>query len=136
MQALEGAADGAPPPPPGVQQRRITFADTREQPRREWFLAGTALTQVAAAPAESRRPRITSPVAGSGYARDPDIPAARQRLAVMVSGSTTAHRLWLDTRELGSAETPPPIAIGPGRHVLTLIDTAGRTVDRVAFTMR
>ncbi|UVO51176.1 penicillin-binding protein 1C [Sphingomonas sp. SUN019] len=136
MQALEDDRSGAPPPPPGVQQRRITFANAREQPRREWFLAGTALTQVAAAPAESRRPRITSPVPGSVYALDPDIPAARQRLAVMVSGSAAAHRLRLDTRDLGTAETPPPIAIGPGRHVLALVDTAGRTVDRVAFTMR
>ena len=134
MIALGG--DGAPAPPPGIEQRAIRFADRIEQPRREWFVHGTGLTTVAAAPATARRPRITSPVAGSVYALDPDIPVDRQRLAIATSGDIVAHRLWLDRRDLGAADTAPMILAGPGRHQLRLTDVAGRVIDQVMFTMR
>lgn len=134
MIALGGGP--APPPPPGVEQRAIRFEGAIEQPRREWFLTGTGLMTVAAAPAAARRPRIVSPVAGSVYALDPDIPADRQRLAVATSGDTTAHRLWLDRRDLGAADAAPLILAGPGRHRLRLTDVTGRVIDQVVFTMR
>src|SRR3546814_20309890 len=66
----------------GVEARQITLPGTREPPRREYFLRGTAQTELAAAPQTARRPRITSPVSGSVYALDPDIPIDRQRPAV------------------------------------------------------
>lgn len=134
MIALGG---GDPPvPPPGVEQRAIRFADAIEQPRREWFLRGTALATVATAPMIARRPRITSPVSGSVYALDPDIPPDRQRLAVATSGDVAAHRLRLDARDLGRADAPPMILAPPGRHRLQLVDLAGKVIDQVAFTMR
>src|SRR3546814_20341629 len=63
----------------------VTLPGTREPPRREYFLRGTAQSEIAAAPQAARRPRITSPVSGSVYALDPDIPLDRQSLAVLVS---------------------------------------------------
>ncbi|MBN8849577.1 MAG: penicillin-binding protein 1C [Sphingomonas sp.] len=137
MLALNGARGGQEPaPPPGVEARRVTFAGTGEQPRREWFLAGTSFAHADAAPAEARRPRIASPVSGSVYALDPDIPRDRQRLAVSVTGAAAPHRLRLDARDLGAADSAPLTFPAPGRHQLALVDIAGRTVDRVTFTVR
>ena len=135
--ALENRASDPPPaPPPGVERRQVRFADGIEQPRVDWFVAGTGQSLVAAAPAAARRPRITNPVSGSVYALDPDIPIDRQRLAIGVSGATTAHRLWLDRRDLGSADAKPLVLAGPGPHRLRLTDLAGKVVDQVLFTVR
>ncbi len=129
-------ADAPPAPPPRVEARRVTFVGTGEQPRREWFLAGTSFARADVAPAEARRPRIAAPVSGSVYALDPDIPRDRQRLAVAVTGAAAAHRLRLDARDLGAADSSPVMFPPPGRHQLALVDLAGRTVDRVIFTVR
>ncbi|MFA5966444.1 MAG: penicillin-binding protein 1C [Sphingomonas sp.] len=126
----------APPRPAGIEERAVTFADHIEQPRHEYFLTGTAMSRVAFAPSESRRPRITNPVSGSVYAIDPDIPADRQRLAVTVTGAAVAHRLMLDKRDIGAADTVPQILAAPGQHRLRLLDVGGHVVDQVLFTIR
>lgn len=137
MLALHAGAPGkAPVMPGGIETRAISFAGTGEAPRREYFLRGTGQTQLAAAPPESRRPRITHPVAGSVYALDPDIPIDRQRLAIDVTGAVDGHVLRLDGRELGPAGRAPLVLAGPGSHRLALVDPGGRTVDQIRFTMR
>lgn len=126
---------GTPATPAGVAGASVRFAGTPEPPRREWFVAGTAQREVALAPAAARRARIVSPVNGSVYALDPDIPPGRQRLAVRTSGATEGYRLRLDARDIGApadAQLPP----SPGRHRLGLVDLAGRTVDQIVFTVR
>ena len=137
MIALHAGAPGrAPPAPPGIEARHVAFANHVEQPRREYFLAGTGQQLIAAAPAVSRRPRIVSPVAGTVFAIDPDIPPTRQRFAVAVAGDLTATRLRLDDRDLGPADARPLIAAAPGRHRLRLVDAAGTILDDVRFTIR
>jgi penicillin-binding protein 1C len=137
MMALHAGAPGRrAAPPAGVETRQIRFADGIEQPRREYFVKGTALTEVASAPAAARRPRIVNPVAGSVYAFDPDIPLDRQRLAVAVTGSVSGHRLLLDRQDLGSADARPLLRPEPGQHRLRLVDLGGRTVDQILFTVR
>lgn len=137
MLALHAGSPGKPPArPEGVEARQIALPGTREPPRREYFLRGTAQSEMAAAPAVARRPRITSPVSGSVYALDPDIPIDRQRLAVSVSGSVAGHRLILDKTALGDADTGQQILPRPGIHMLTLVDPGGRMIDRVRFTVR
>lgn len=132
----EGRPGTAPAMPDGVEARRIALPGTREPPRREYFLAGTAQSEMAAAPEAARRPRITSPVSGSVYAIDPDIPADRQRLGVAVSGAVAGHRLILDNRPLGDADAALQIVPRPGSHILALVDPGGRMIDRVRFTVR
>ncbi len=127
---------GAPAMPKGVVTRAVRFADGIEQPRRDHFIAGTAQAVLAVAPPQSRRPRITSPVSGSVYALDPDIPPMRQRLAIGVSGDVAGHRLILDTRDLGAADAGPLVLAGPGPHLIRLVDGGGRVIDRIRFTMR
>jgi penicillin-binding protein 1C len=126
----------APPPPPGVEQRRIVFASRAEPDRFEYFLSGTGQTVQDFAPPESRRPRISNPVNGSIFALDPDIPISRQRMGVSVTGSLLGHRLLLDRRDIGPAESHPQLLTLPGRHLLALTEPGGRIVDRVHFTMR
>ena len=137
MMALHDGAPGkAPPRPAGIEEHQIRFAEAIEQPRREYFLAGTGLTLVASAPASARRPRITNPVGGSVYALDPDIPPERQRLAIGVSGEVAGHRLLLDKHDLGTADSHPLVLVPPGVHRLRLIDLSGKIVDQVLFTVR
>jgi penicillin-binding protein 1C len=137
MLALHADRPGRPPPPPtGVEQRGVAFADGIEPARAEWFVAGTAQAQVASAPVQSRRPRIVSPVPGSVYALDPDIPLDRQRLAVRVAGASEGHRLMLDRRDLGRARETMPLLVPPGAHRLALLDGRGRVVDSLIFSMR
>ena len=107
-----------------------------EQPRREYFLKGTALTRIAAAPEAARRPRIVNPVAGSVYALDPDIPIDRQRLAIAVAGEVAGHRLLLDQRGSGHRRFAAADAAARGQHRLRLIDLGGRVVDQILFTVR
>ncbi|MCC2981001.1 penicillin-binding protein 1C [Sphingomonas sp. IC4-52] len=137
MLALHAGAPGrAPPVPAGIEARQVAFANHVEQPRREYFLAGTGQRLIAAAPAVARRPRIVSPVPGTVFAIDPDIPPARQRFAVAVAGDLTATRLRLDERDLGPADARPLIAAAPGLHRLRLVDAAGTILDDVRFTIR
>lgn len=137
MMALHASRPGrAPAQPPRIETRAIRFAGNIEQPRREHFLVGTGMSVVAAAPPASRRPRLVSPVSGSVYALDPDIPVERQRMAITVSGEVTAHRLDLDGRDLGVADARPLVLAGPGRHRLRLVEPGGRVVDQVLFTVR
>ncbi|MBJ7439548.1 MAG: penicillin-binding protein 1C [Sphingopyxis sp.] len=137
MLALHAGSPGKPPTmPDGVEARQITLAGTREPPRREYFLRGTAQSEMAAAPQAARRPRITSPVSGSVYALDPDIPIDRQRLAVTVSGAVAGYRLLLDKKPLGDADAGQQILPRPGSHMLALVDPGGRMIDRVRFTVR
>ena len=137
VMALEaGASPIEPPAPAGVEARAIAFANAVEQPRREWFLAGTGQPLWAAAPAEARRPRFTNPVAGTVYAIDPDVPRDRQRLAVAVTGAAAAHRVVLDRADIGAADSTPQILPGRGAHRLRLLDLGGKVVDQVFFTVR
>lgn len=135
--ALHANVPGKPlPRPAGIQDRTIRFGNAIEQPRLEHFLRGTAQTMIAAAPATARRPRITSPVTGSVYALDPDVPIDRQRMSIATTGELLGHRLRLDDRDIGPADGRPLILAGPGQHRLRLIDLGGRVVYQVRFTVR
>ncbi len=137
MMALHRDRPGlAPVRPPGLEQRLIRFEGNREPPRRDWFLVGTGQNVQGAAPPESRRPRITNPVSGSVFAFDPDIPLARQRMAVVVAGAGPGHRLLLDKRDIGPADAKPLLLPTPGAHRLALIDVSGKTVDQILYTVR
>lgn len=138
MRALYARGPGAPPPamPAGIEPRAIRFAGGIEQPRREYFLRGTAQSEFAPAPQLALRPRITNPVSGAIYALDPDIPLAHQRLAIGVSGAMAAHHLVLDARDLGAATGQTLVLAPPGRHRLRLLDAAGHVVDQIIFSVR
>src|SRR3546814_19009126 len=89
--------------PERVVPQRVAFTGTAEQPRTDYFIAGTGQTRIATAPATARRPHITNPVSGSVHAIDTDLPIDLPRLAIGVSGVVTAHRLTLTGRGWGAA---------------------------------
>ncbi|MBB5687615.1 penicillin-binding protein 1C [Sphingobium boeckii] len=132
----QGHPGRQPAQPSGIETRQVRFADGIEPPRREYFLAGTGQSVIGVAPRQSRRPRITSPVGGSVYALDPDIPIQRQRMAIQVAGAVEGFRLILDKKDLGPADARPQVLAGPGAHRLQLVDPAGKVVDSLLFTVR
>ncbi len=130
----------SPPPRPAlpadVEARAISFVGGIEPARTDYFLRGTGQPVFGLAPPEARRARITSPVSGSIYALDPDIPIDRQRIRILVTGSLAGHRLLLDSKDLGPADAQPLILPGPGAHKLALRDPTGAIVDQVLITIR
>ena len=132
----QGRPGGSPPRPYDVVVRDIIFAGAIEPPRREYFMPGTSQVRFAEKPASAERPRITTPVMGTIYALDPDIPLSRQRIRVSVTGATSGDRLLLDKRSLGPAEASPLLLPTPGVHLISILDVNGQTVDRVRFVVR
>jgi penicillin-binding protein 1C len=137
MLALHAGRPGTRPvPPAGIEPRAIAFAGTNEPARREWFLPGTGQVEMATAPGTARRPRIVSPLSGTVYALDPDIPVKSQRIRLKTVGAVSGERLTLDGHDAGQAAEGPLVLPGPGRHTLALVDDGGRVLDRSVFTMR
>jgi penicillin-binding protein 1C len=135
MSALHTGHASAPPPMvDGVVAYRT--GGSGGGARLEYFLRGTEQSAQNAAPISARRPRIASPVSGSVFALDPDIPLSRQRMAVSVAGGVTGYRLQLNGRDIGAADSRPQLVPQPGRHRLALVDLSGRAVDLVAYTVR
>lgn len=128
----------APRPPAGLVQQRVRFADGTEAGRVEWFLAGTQQATIAVdhgAGSHARgAARIVAPVSGTIIALDPDIPPQRQRVALRAEGGR-GLRWRLDGREFarGASASWQP---WPGRHVLQLVDAAGRVLDEVRIEVR
>ena len=137
MLALHAASPGRQPVRPAdVEARAISYAEGIESPRSEYFVRGTGQTEIASAPATARRPRIASPVSGTVYALDPDIPLPQQRIRITTIGTVSGERLRLDNHDLGLADASPTLLPGPGRHRLMLVDNEGKVVDRSLFTVR
>ena len=137
MLALHRNRPGAQPPrPAGIDQRMVRFSDGTEPARSEYFLGRTGQSELAAAPATARRPRIVNPVSGAVYALDPDIPVDRQRIRLAATGAVSGEHLRLDAQDLGPADASPLVLPGPGAHHLLLVDSAGKVIDRALFTVR
>jgi penicillin-binding protein 1C len=128
---------GAPAPPPGVVMLATRFAPAVEPPRREWYLRGAVLSsRESAAVPQTLLPRIESPANGMVIAVDPDIPLGHQRVLIAVQGARKDMQLDLNGRILGPARPGILWAPRPGAYRLTLEDPAGRSLDRILFTVR
>jgi len=144
-----GQPSRAPHVPPSVVATEVTFEGVPEPRRRELFVrgteqslqrvgtqVGTALgsersTKISTHPSTQSRFGIHSPVDGSIFALDPDIPPAAQRIRFEGEAGT-----WmLDGRPLGHG---PAInwAPWPGKHTLMLMAADGRALQTVRFEVR
>ena len=131
----EGNAPPPPAPPAQVVAKLIEFLPAIEPPRREWFMAGTQMSRIELASPASRSPQIASPANGVVIALDPDIPAARQTVAITSRGANAKARFYLDGGLLGPAATQHAWFPVPGDHRLELRE-AERVLDTVRFTVR
>ena len=125
--------------PAGVHRMAVRFEPperVREAPRQEWFLAGTGMPVVRLA--ESRAlAHIAYPGQGTVIALDPDIPPERQRIALQLSGRPDPGWHWrIDGHPAGNAAQGVLWLPSPGRHRLSLLDTAGHELEAVAFEVR
>jgi len=111
----------------GPEARAVRFEPAIEPPRTELFVPGTALdvVRVAATPA---RPRIVAPADGTVIALDPDIPRARQRVAIVIAGTGAVA---VDGHAVAGGLWDPL----PGYHRLVLTD-GGRVLDATRLTVR
>ncbi|MFM7706102.1 MAG: penicillin-binding protein 1C [Rubrivivax sp.] len=135
MHAVSGVSGAAPVWRTLVQHLHAGRVSRALPPPAGLPLAGTAprATQPAAlaAPPEGRAIGISSPVDGSVYALDPDVPPTAQRITFEGEAGT-----WvLDGRPLGRGSTLH-WAPWPGRHVLSLRDAQGRVRQTVQFEVR
>jgi penicillin-binding protein 1C len=129
---------GRPPAPftlpAGVVRAPVRFTPAIEPPRRELFLAGTEQPIFAVADPAEAAPRLASPSDGTLIAIDPDIPMARQRVAIRATGTVPGLYLAIDDRPLGAGLSALWAPV-PGVHIITLTD--GRAVyDRARVVVR
>lgn len=123
----------SPVPPAGVVSARTEFEGTLEPPRQELFIAGTEPNQKRRKSRMVGAPHfgITSPLDGSLFALDPDMPPTSQRITF-----EGEHGIWvLDGKSLGASRSlrwAPQL----GRHELTLLAANGKPVQRVQFEVR
>jgi penicillin-binding protein 1C len=140
MRALHAQSPGnAFPRPPGVTKTRVSFVPAIEPPRTELFLAGTEMPRIIVTDPTDARPRLLGPADGSVIALDPDIPPARQRVAIRARTGLPGVIIQLDNSTLpvssGDGITTALWAPTPGSHIITLTD--GRHVfDRVRISVR
>ena len=131
MHAVSGVSGAAPVWRTLVHHLHATQASRAPLPPAGLRLARAGQPAATPAPPERRAIGISSPVEGSVYALDPDVPPAAQRITFEGEGGT-----WvLDGRPLGRGTTlhwPP----WPGRHVLSLRDAQGRVRQTVQFEVR
>ncbi|MEX3840018.1 penicillin-binding protein 1C [Paraburkholderia sp. BR10882] len=130
----------APAAPRGVERVRVQFANAVEPSRNEWFIAGTStpLVGLASSAADLARgpAQIGSPVDGTIFALDPDIPAQRQRVWFERATGSSARVNWrLDGKALGGAARLAWLP-WPGKHTLELVDASGQVTDTVRFEVR
>ena len=126
-------------PPAGVVRQSIRFEPPGrigEAARQEWFLSGTALRVVRFAESGALS-HIAYPGQGTIIALDPDIPPARQRIALQLSGAAGAGWQWqIDGQRVGDATRGAHWSPRPGRHRLTLVDAQGGELETVSFEVR
>ncbi len=126
---------GTPRAPLGVLTRRVSFPDSVEAARNEWFAQGTEPAQ-GLAELDKNDARIESPAEGSIIAIDPDIPTDLQRVNFEAGRGANGARWILDGRErcaVSSACLWQPV---PGMHRLALVGAENRVIDQVAFQVR
>ncbi len=131
----QGQPSRAPAAPASVVPLAVQFDGVPEPARREWFVRGTEQARWGAgslllAP-QAAVQGILSPVDGSVFALDPDMPPQAQK--IRFEGQTGQWEL--DGKILGHTHQLN-WAPWPGRHQLRLLDGRGRELQRIRFEVR
>ena len=135
MTYLHGRERSSPPLPPGGVTARQYLSDARNEPGKEWFIAGTEPKSVDPGRALGALSKILYPPAEVIIAIDPDIPTGHQKIFFEASGSRKDLHWLLNGQPAGDG---PACGWTPkaGAYLLTLADGNNRPLDEVGFTVR
>jgi penicillin-binding protein 1C len=129
-------ASRPPRPPQGVATRLVRFEPPVEPPRREWFIAGTELELVGAAPEPAAGPaRIAYPAMDATILINRAAPGSPRMVFLARNGANGLRWRVNGTRlEVEGGQAPwAPVA---GRHRVALLDRHGAEIDAVEFAVR
>jgi len=142
MNYLQQSQPGkAPRKPDGVESKLVHFEQAIEPDRREVFLAGTAQDRIVMAQSATLSAHIEGPGNGAILARDPDIPAERQKVRFSITGEgkaldwyindNPAESSWLDAD--GSLLWP---LTAKGAYRITAQSHDGKVIDAMFVTVK
>lgn len=128
-----------PAPPSGVWERKMDLAGMGEA-RGDWFIKGTEpdgrVNAVFAKGFNRAGYRIIYPAKDTIIAIDPDMPEGVEKVFFEAEPVDSGLKWVLDGKEAGLAAGLIAWTPESGRHVLSLVDKDGGTVDKVDFLVR
>lgn len=137
MNHLHGAAPSLPPKAPsGVVAAKVRFGKDFEPPREEYYLEGTQPVTTVKAQEDHLKPRIVYPRDDTLITMDPDIPDALQRVPLRFEPVRKRLRWVLDDEDTGIDNHIFLWKPRRGKHVLSIVDNEGKTMDSVRFSVR
>lgn len=129
--------------PARITRSPVVFQDDIEPAREDMFLGDTVMTQVRLAHktprSDSAPPGILSPINGSVFALDPDIPPANQTLALRAAdlvGQASMQVFWYINETYFGVGPALDWLPTPGRHRIQLRDAGGKVVQQVTIEVR
>jgi penicillin-binding protein 1C len=130
-------AGQAPLPPAGVQRQHVMFKPAFEAPRDDWTIADGPADARITRQLVAARPQLIAPPDAAVIAPDPDIPEKRQSLLLQAS-SAARTCLRLDGKPVARCGQSMALLALPqaGKHVVTLTDAAGASLDTHVFEVR
>lgn len=135
MNYLHREIKSSPPSPPGGLVRKRAVAGGPAAGTEEWFITGTEPVSVEARGHGRKIVKITYPPKDVIFALDPDIPPDRQRIFFEATGKDEKLQWLLNGEVIGTGKLVP-WEPQRGKHMLSLTDSAGDTLDEVSFTVR
>ncbi len=136
LHAQEGGR--APVPPAGVQRQDVVFKPAFEAPRSDWVVTdGAPVASSVTRQLVTPRAQLIAPPDTAIIAPDPDIPERRQSL-LLQSSSAGPTCMRLDGKPVSRCGQSMALLALPatGKHVLVLLDPAGRELDKHVFEVR
>jgi len=122
-------------PPPGLVRAHAGNSSGMETGGGEWFIQGTEpVAGEEKVPSFSQR--ILYPPTGTVIALDPDIPADRQKVFLVMQNSQKTMNWVLNGKELRSSGKATPWSPRPGKYHLVLKDEEIGVADSVHFEVR
>lgn len=131
-----GFASKPPQPPGGVQSAQLTFEDSIEPPRTEWFIAGTEPAGMVLVNRVHAKPRITYPTQETLIAIDPEIPQHLQRVPFRFEPQSRRFTWTLNKEKIGNNDSVYLWTPKLGVHELAITDENGHILDSVTFLVR
>jgi penicillin-binding protein 1C len=131
-----GKTSKSPQAPTGVLSAQLTFQDSIEPQRAEWFIKGTEPVTMVTLNTIHAKPRITYPTQETLIAIDPEIPESQQRVPFRFEPQSHRFEWTLNKEKIGANEHVYLWMPKRGTHELAISDEEGCVLDSVTFLVR